>query len=588
MAKFVLNTIYLKAKWEKDPSIPIGQFNMTKVSDDVLFMIIKDDETNTSEIKMIQRPTIEFYTIKDPASAKPYNEMFIDKNLVDTHVVEYSKRDSEICKYLGIYDQYRDLKSNASKYYANTIDSKNARDNLRNFMNDYVYKSPLIYGADLDIEDFYKTRFMRENSMDVPKILNVSFYDIETYIYHFTKETVDQNNPLAPISVITYYNTKKRHFYALLLKIDEIPMQKEIEGHEDDFINNFVKEDFKDDPDISINIRWYNDEIELEQAFFQLIHEDKPDFAMAWNNNYDNKYQINRAKRLGMNIPDLWCHPDIPPEYKQFRFKEDSDRNSNPFKKSTKHFSRMWDWITCPGYTTFIDQMSLYSNLRKRSIEKSYKLDSICEKEIGANKVDLHKFGLNIRNATFKNYKIFLKYSMRDTYLLYKLEDKLKDLTTFLSLSDNTKIEKGTNISFVIKNAFYNMFLDRNQVIGNTIDYGVNESIDGAVVSDPSLLDSCPVTIDGKKTKLYKFVTDFDASSEYPSLMRQFRIGKNTDFTRFIGLTDKNNKYIMSGKDYNQYMQTKDTSITLLCNELYGLPKIETILGNLQQILMEK
>ncbi len=135
MSKCVLQTLYLKARWVKDPQAQPGQFDMMKLSDDALIMVIKDDETNTSEIKIIERPTIEFYTIKDPESCKPYNEMYIKKELVDTHVVEFSKRDAEICKYLGIYNEYQALKREANARHADFESSKHARDNFKNFMN---------------------------------------------------------------------------------------------------------------------------------------------------------------------------------------------------------------------------------------------------------------------------------------------------------------------------------------------------------------------------------------------------------------------------------------------------------------------
>ena len=299
---------------------------------------------------------------------------------------------------------------------------------------------------------------------------------------------------------------------------------------------------------------------------------------------------MNRAKLLGMNVVELFCHPDVPQEYHILKYQEDADRKQQTFannkKKAIKHFSRMWDWVIAPGYTCFLDQMSLYSNLRKRSIEKSYKLDFITEKELKIHKVDLHSFGLTIRNAPFKNYKIFLKYSIRDTFLLYKLESKLKDIRSFITLCDNTKLEKGMNVSFVIKNAFFSMFRRNNQVIGNTIDYGVSESINGAIVGDPKLCDSCPVEIDGKKTQIYKSVIDFDAKSLYPSTMRQFRIGKNSAFTRITHVIDEYGKYIMSGADYNQMLQVKDVAIIHLCHELYGLPLIDDVLGMLENKLM--
>ena len=582
--KYVLNTMYLKARWEKDPNATPGQFGMKKIADDILLMVIKDSDEKYSKIEIIEKPTIEWYSVKDPNTVPPYNEMMLDRDLVDVHVCEYSKRDIEICKYLGIEKEYDILKRRQ-------YNDENGRTDFNRFMNEKIYKNPLIYGADMDIEDFYKTKFIEEHGSDLPQNLNISYMDIETDIYTNATEDIDQNNPKGEIIVITYFNNISMEYYALLLHREEvIPVQKEIISDPNKYLKDWILEDYTEDPDIDFHLEWYDDERMLIQRWADLVHRDKPEFCLAWNSNYDYKYIMNRAKLLGMNVVELFCHPDVPQEYHILKYQEDADRKKQTFannkKKTIKQFSRMWDWVIAPGYTCFLDQMSLYSNLRKRSIEKSYKLDFITEKELKIHKVDLHSFGLTIRNGPFKNYKIFLKYSIRDTFLLYKLENKLKDIRSFITLCDNTKLEKGMNVSFVIKNAFFSMFRRNNQVIGNTIDYGVSESIDGAIVGDPKLCDSCPVEIDGKKTQIYKSVIDFDAKSLYPSTMRQFRIGKNSAFTRITHVIDEYGKYIMSGADYNQMLQVKDVAIIHLCHELYGLPLIDDVLGMLESKLM--
>lgn len=583
-SRYVLNTMYLKARWEKDPNAAPGQFGMKKLADDALIMIIKDSDKKYADIQIIEKPTIEWYSVKDPNSVPPYNEMMLDRDLVDVHVCEYSKRELEICKYLGIEKEYERLKKQQYNY-------DGGREEFSRFMNENVYKNPLVYGVDMDIEDFYKTKFIEENGSDLPLNLNISFMDIETDIYTNTSENIDQNNAQGEIIVITYFNNISMEYYALLLHREEaIPEQRKIIEDPNKYLKDWILDDYTEDPNIDFHIEWYDDERMLIQRWADLVHRDKPEFCLAWNSNYDYKYIMNRSKILGMNTVELFCHPDVPQEYHILKYQEDADRKQQSFtngkKKDIKHFSRMWDWVVAPGYTCYLDQMSIYSNLRKRSIEKSYKLDFITEKELKIHKVDLHSFGLTIRNAPFKNYNIFLKYSIRDTFLLYKLENKLKDIRSFITLCDNTKLEKGMNVSFVIKNAFLSMFRRNNQVIGNTINYGVDESIDGAIVGDPKLNDSCPIEINGKKTQIYKSVIDFDAKSLYPSTMRQFRIGKNSAFTRITHVVDDYGKCLMTGAEFNQMLQTKDVAIIQMCNTLYDLPTAEDVLGMLESKLM--
>lgn len=591
MGKYLLQTLYLKPRWVRDPNAAPGEFAMKKISDDCLIQVIKDDETNTSEIKIIERPTIEFYTVIDKDNCKPYNEIAIDKNLVETHVVEYSKREVEIAKYLGILDEYKRLKSAANRYYSDWQQGNNARQEFRNFVNEKIYMSPYIYNASTTIEEFYKTKFMLEHGSKPPKVLNVSFYDIETYIYHF-KHRVDQNNPEAPINVITYYNTKYKHYYCLVLEIDEIKDIKWVKENLNQYISEYIAEDFAIRPDIKLNFEFYDSEVMLIRRFMNLMHSDKPDFALAWNDNYDKKYIMGRMKHYGLDLNKEWCHPDIPDQYKQFTFIEDGQRREKPSfgkdKDKKKDFSRLWDKTLCPGYTLWMDQMSIYSNLRKRSLERSYKLDAVAEKVIHANKVDLHEFGLNIRNAPFRDFKRFLKYSCRDTLLIYLIEEKDNDLTNFIMLSDNSDIWNGVNVSIVIRNQYYMYFCKHDKVIGNTVDYGVEESIDGALVQDTALLDVEPVTLNGKRTKIYRSVVDFDAKSLYPSLINQGKIGKENQKYRIINIVDENNRYLMSGQEFNEQLQTKDISIISICKTLYGLPGIGEILSDLEKRIYDR
>ena len=576
MGRYILNTCYLKAKWEKDPNAAPGTFNMKKIADDALVMVIHDDDKRYPEIKIIERPEIEWYSVKDNIEPNPYNEMHLDKNKVDTHVCEYSKRETEICNYLGILDEYKKIKS--LPY------SPENRGLMNQFKNEKMAKSPYVYGIDTNIEDYYKTKIMREEAMTLPKWFNISFFDIETYIYPY-KEKVDQNNPLAPINVITYVNNITKEFYALVLYIPGLKGIDTIRGREEDFIRDELAEDFKDMPDLKIKIKFFDSEVILLKAFFELVWRDKPEFILAWNSNYDIKYTIGRLKHYGLDPKDYFSHPDIPEHLRYCWYKEDHNRYIKPEERGGKSLTpwhRMWDWMFAPGYTCWIDQMSMYSNMRKRYLEPSYRLDAIAEKEIHARKVDLHAFGLNIKNAPYENFRLFLKYSCRDTKLLLQMETKLDDIRNFVNLSDNTRLEKGMNVSFIIKNAFYSKFLDNNEVIGNTIDYNLHESIPGAIIGDPQLVDAPSVMIDGKKTAIYQMVVDFDASSEYPSLMEQLRIGKENLINRFLMIVDDSGKYLMSGKDYNSALQTIDTSAINMGMELYGLPSIKDMIEEIQ------
>ena len=98
--------------------------------------------------------------------------------------------------------------------------------------------------------------------------------------------------------------------------------------------------------------------------------------------------------------------------------------------------------------------------------------------------------------------------------------------------------------------------------------------------------DVKPLTINGKRSKIYIIVADYDAKSLYPSLMNQGKIGKENQKYRILQIVDENNKFIMSGFDFNSALQTSDVSIIDLCNTIYDLPCVKDILVDFENMML--
>ena len=67
--------------------------------------------------------------------------------------------------------------------------------------------------------------------------------------------------------------------------------------------------------------------------------------------------------------------------------------------------------------------------------------------------------------------------------------------------------------------------------------------------------------------------------------MNQGKIGKENQKYRITNITDMNDKFIMSGQDFNQYLQTIDVTCVDMCHELYGLPNIEEVISGFEKEL---
>lgn len=589
----MLKTVYVPPVWRRRDfhELKPGEFPMELVSDAALFMNIKDNETGETEIKMIERPSIDFYIMKDEFKCS-YPQMAVPRDQLDVYNVEYSKREKEIAKVLGIENEYTSRKKQYN--YDRGI-------SLRNWVAENIYNNPDVYYGDMDIEDHYKTLFIEKYGNNVAK-LNKSFADIETLVA-FSPDA-DQNNPTAPINLISYYDQRMNTMYAFVLNVKEIPEIENVKNNLEDYINNEIEKMYDETfdemytffektksksgyvrpikrPHINTNIRFYNSEEILIIDFFNTVNNNKPDVCAWWNMNYDIKYIIGRCEILGIDYNELFCHPEIPSQYRRCRYVEDNNRTRNDGK--SKAFQLMWDTMTNPGYTEYIDMMSLYANFRKRFQERSYKLDYISEITIGTKKVNLEEFGCNIFNAPIKQFRMFLKYSIKDTFLLYLMDEELGDLTKLFHVAGNTRVQQYPKISVVIKNLINTFARENNMVIGNNVKYGEWESLNGALVADPKLIDVKPDKRGLTISLVFSHVVDFDASSEYPNIMIVFNIGKDASYGRVTKVVDrKTGNVIMSGTELAHAIQASETSILDLGNELFGLPSINEIMAELE------
>lgn len=556
MAKQFLNSIYVRKIFGDD------KFKKRKVmlSQDYLVEIIKDLTTGEKKIEYIEQPEIPYYMAINPPE---YQQIYIDKDKVREVNTKYADREYNMAIAIGKKDEFLNACKNNNKYM---------------FVR-AMYESPYLYSADIDIEDYYKTKFMVENGSDLCKEYHKAFTDIEVDTYHYSGFPEPDIAP-CPISVINHIDQKlKRIFSFILINHDNFDQIKEVMDDPTKFLIENIEEDIL--KEFSFDLRFLETEQEVIASYFTMIHETKPDFVGIWNMRFDAVTILNRMKQLHMDVLNTLCHPDVPDKYKHIYYNKEEIRMNfsatADASEDSKHPSRRFDWFSIVGYTQFYDQMSLYSNLRKRTLLPSYKLDDISHSELGFGKTDIYAMGYTIKNVYVKNFKLFLKYGFKDVYVQYRLEKKVEDLDKFIMYCGNTRLSKGTKISIIIRNILMKIFTEKGKVIGNTVSYDVFEKAVGAIVAKPELIEQMGEEILGKETFLFNNVIDLDAASEYPSLMIAFNITKSSIYGRVYGVQDENGVEISSGDDINKAMETLDTSLFDLCEKYFGLPSIDTL-----------
>lgn len=548
----IIKTVYFKPIWDEN-------FKLT--NRDVLICTIKNLDTNQNVTRIFIEPEIDFYIVKKEYQKEINYPLFsIEREKVDKHTCKYRDRDKTILKLFGLWETAWQIKKINYKEYLE-------------FIKQNIKQNPFLYASDTNIEDFYKTEFeMVYGTHDIFPIKS-SFFDIEVDISDYMSSVAD---PQTPVNAISYFVEETKTMRCYLLNYPDNLDQQDVKNNPIKFISEYLTNDLIDDEEVKFEFLYFDNDLELIRHFWRQVNIEKCDFLTAWNSPYDMKYEINRLKLHKMNIPEIFCSPEIPDEFKRMNYIEDPDRSRN----TEKYFHRMWDWVDVASDTMIVDQMSLYSNLRKRYQLNSYSLYFVANTELGITKVDLTSYGLTIKNAHKEDYKRFLQYSIMDTYLLYLLEKKNRDLVNLVSLSENTRIQKGINVSVLIKNTLDIYFRRHNRVIGNTVDYDIWDAVPGALVASPDNIKIKSAPCFGEnKTLIFDNCIDLDAASLYPSIMLTLNVCRNTIKKRYLYLYDaiNPNNIIMKGSEFLEALQTEESSMFSLGNKLFNLPSFESM-----------
>lgn len=598
--QYFLNSFYCKGKWGRDPTTG----KSVRLQKDFMQINIKHCDTNETELLFIDEPTIDFYVTND---MKKYTYPQMSMELSELHRVrcKYNEKEKVMAEHLGLINEFYDACKRGRDFdYA----SQREIDYKKQFIQDFLMNSPNIYMGDIDIEDYYKNKFMEIHGRDVYHkhgCFKHAFMDIETDQFFDDWNISDYSSPINSIS-FKFKPTNTLYLFVLRkppmnshLKYLEYAEKyrnavKEVEDNFDDFVQKDIMIHAHDD-NLKVVGQFYDYEEELLIGFWDLVHELKPDFCGIWNMNFDIPYIFKRMTILGMDILKIACHPDVDEDHRYVKYIEDSKRNAkrmmNSSDQENTHPSRLWDWVQISGYTQFYDMMALYSLMRKRFIFPSYKLDDIAETETGYGKLDYHQYGYTIRKLAHQNFRIFLSYSAIDTQRLDQIENFTDDFNRSIIFADNTKLQTSQKISYVIKNKMFRIYWDFKdkegnpcrRIIGNNVTYNIKEKISGAIIASPDNLKIKGKGILEYDGYVYEHVVDFDEASEYPRVILTFNISKNSIHSRMVKIEIGMDE-IANPQDFNKLLQTRHTAILEIGEKYFNLPSIEDMIKKIENV----
>ena len=373
--------------------------------EDYLDIIYKDLETGQKYVETKKNPEIIAYLVKPEYRDYNYNKEYMEINKCDQYKVPIKDVNFWIAKQMG---------PQAVATVRNMIASGN-RAAIQNLQK-YRY----VFGTDTDIRSFYMTHWLLEYENDLHKELAYGAADIET---DAIKHPTFASNGEVPILCATFVSEIDRQVHTFVYRAkDNLEQIARVEDHADEFVEECHRcFDESYGSDFEYNLYFFDKELDMIKAYYQVINDSNIDILYYWNgNSFDNPYIKARIEILGGDPAEIVSHPDF--KVKEFKITKD-----------TKNFQvvNKRDWVSTSTYYQTVDHMLSYTQLRKGSVTlRTNKLNDIAKQEIGDTKLDYSETG-NIRTLPYLDFWTYLIYNIKDVLLEIGIERKTTDLQAY-------------------------------------------------------------------------------------------------------------------------------------------------------------
>jgi DNA polymerase elongation subunit (family B) len=346
----------------------------------------------------------------------------------------------------------------------------------------------------------YQTRKKFESDISPQeKVLMKHYYNVDAPPLHYTLLDIEVDydkdlgfsspeNPYAPVNAITLYHQWKKEYVTIAIP------PKSWQGQDWDELL---------DKTLPSNVTLVRNEKELLLETLDAIEDS--DVISGWNSDFfDMPYLVKRTEMvLGKEAARRWSFRGTPAP----RFEEVERFNEK--RITVRIYGR-----------THLDFLQLFKKFAFGG-RSSYALKSIADEELDIPKLEYDGSLENLYNTDFN---FFLRYNIRDTEILDKLDEKFKyiELANEMTHANTITLDGAMGSVRLIDTGIINychyvrkvVVPDRNTKIGPTIE--------GALVLSP-------------KIGLHEWIGSVDINSLYPSTMRSLNISPETivgQFTR--------------------------------------------------------
>lgn len=246
-------------------------------------------------------------------------------------------------------------------------------------------------------------------------------------------------------------------------------------------------------------------ESEMLIQFMSWWMKTSPDIVTGWNvngspNAFDMPYIVNRISKV---LGESWVNR-LSPYYKH--------------SKNCVTYDEEKGAVNILGVTIY-DYMELYKRLLFDRKLESYRLDFVAEYELNINKIDYSDEYSDLMDLYDRNHQLYIEYNIHDVRLVDELDKKLNLIYLAITLGYLGKIKLSEMLGKIRfwENVIYTKLGQENIQIppSTSVDDDFDTSFEGAYVKEP---------IPG----LYNWVTSFDLTSLYPSIIMALGISPET------------------------------------------------------------
>lgn len=476
---------------------------------DAIVAMVKDVDTLESKLHIVPNPMVRVWVAKKGLRNYADKRECAKLSELDVYVCQYKKMGETIAKALDkpVYG------------YINTRK---------------LLESPYVYGADIAPEIQMKLEYIEASKRAITQY-NIGVMDIETSVLGDEQIILngycDWRTKQIYCWILKEWFQPDEHWQQTLMDRWNLELRNIYSQLNDKAKKVFIPEEW------TPNFIMCNSEKELIEKSIRTVVLCKPDFCACWNLPYEMEYIPRRAMFRGIDLVDLFSHPDVPQEFRDFKFYED--------KSHTEHLADKWHVVRCPGYTYWYDPMCLYGRLRKvKGREVMYTLDYICGKNLGAGKM---KFGANKTHYLMQTQdKVgYCVYNCFDVLQPDILDHVTTDVSSMILLTGPSLLTDFSHQTVQLKAQFYEYCLSRGAVPGSvsgSMKKGYDDLISnvGGAVLNPSLMryaGSRCLDESDDPTGIYRLCCDLDVTSFYPSITIAMNISRETKECTVLWIT---------------------------------------------------